>query len=660
MKIDFYWDELSLIRAYTTEPFLALDGLCLYKNQEQIDYNLGHFDEKGFEILITENYDFHSNYHIEYHGQNYEIVERLVVLNRSFDDNCVPDVTTLGSFYYYDHCLFRVWVPFAEKVRLMINGESHLMDLKDRYVFEIDLKGDYDSCAYYYEIKRHNQIYQAIDPFAYSSNANGELSYVINLDRVNHHRVSPELQLDDYQDCIIYETSVRDFSVDSHFENPATFKAMGKEGLTLDNQAIGFDYLKSLGVSHIQLMPIFDFVTVDENDKFAQYNWGYDPYQYNVIDGSYVLNPNDPYTRLNEFIDLVNSLHANNLHINLDVVFNHVYKYYNFPLNTLCPYYFYRYKNNLELSDGSFCGNEIRSESKFMHDYILLMVKRYLEIFDIDGLRFDLMSLIDNRTMNDIVSLCKSYKSDFILYGEGWVLPTVLKAEEQSNFDNYQKLNEVAFFNSEFRDSVKNYALGDLNQASNIKKLFGDQTLLKGNQSINYVECHDNFTFYDYMTKMCPQDDYDVKLAKAKLALSLILLAKGIPFIHSGQEFLRTKKGHDNSYNLPDSINRIDWNLKNQNLELVNYLKELIKFRSEHPNFKRGVNSTISLEDYYEVLVYKIDDYIVLFNPCPFYHLYNIEGRYQLIFNENGKVSMMVEDCVGVKEFSIAIAKRVD
>ena len=242
--------------------------------------------------------------------------------------------------------------------------------------------------------------------------------------------------------------------------------------------------------------------------KLNKYNWGYDPVQYNVCEGSYIKDINDPYARVNELISLVNTLHRADIRVNLDVVFNHVYKDQEFALNIMCPYYFYRYKDNMELSNGSFCGNEVRTEALFMRQYILLMIERYINIYDIDGLRFDLMGLMDIDTLKAIDKMTHHYKGDFMLYGEGWTMPTVLKSTRQSTIANAAKLENIAFFNPAFRDIVKGssfpdhrqeagYALGNVALTEKMKNLLlGDVNdgFIHPGQSINYVECHDNYT----------------------------------------------------------------------------------------------------------------------------------------------------------------------
>ncbi len=674
MKVSFYWDDQSSIKAYANEPFCLYSTLKIFNDSIQLDYKLEIISEFCIKLILYENYDFKGDYHVEYLNKKYLIEERMIVQSEWFDENMVPDIKTLGSFYSKEKTVFRVWAPLSKETTLVLNNQEFKMYQCDKGVYEYVAIGDYEKSPYYYLLEYNKEIKKCIDPFAYSSGVNESCSFVLDKDKFIKDRYKPLNKMNSYCDAIIYETSVRDFSIDSYFKHQGTFKGM-IEKRSLEDKTIGLDYLIELGITHLQLMPVFDFGSVDEVKKDS-YNWGYDPVQYNVVEGTYVNEIDNPYARVNELIELINVMHQNNIRVNLDVVFNHVYKLYRFSLNILCPYYFFRY-DDMKLSDGSFCGNEIRSESRFMRSYILEMIKRYIDIYDIDGLRFDLMSLIDTETINEAVKLSLSEKEEFMIYGEGWQMPSVLPAYMQSSIVNAGVLKKVAFFNPTFRDNVRGsnyldssesfgYAFGNVNGGEVMKRLLiGDKYggFSFPHQSINYVECHDNFTFFDKMKYNCPDDDERLNIKKAKLAIGLIMLSQGVPFLHSGQEFLRTKKGADNSYNLPDEVNHLDWKRKNRYLELVNYTKEMIDFRKKHDFLRlddyEEIVSISSFENYYEVLVYNIANLKILINPCPFYHLYDIEGEYRMIYNENGYDDVIISRCAGVPEFSIVILEKI-
>ena len=676
MKVNFYWDDISLIEAYANKPFDNIESIKIYRDGELVDYELEKIKTNRFHLHINDSYHMTSNYKIEYKNKSYDIEYRMIVQSDWFEDKMLPDIDSLGSFYHEDYTLFRVWAAFSDEVTLVLKGQQYPMRKGLKGVYEIRIDGNFDGAAYWYIIKRNNLFHRVVDPFAYGSGANAFCSYVLDVNKFKKGFIKPQNIINSYCDAIIYEISVYDFSPEKYFEYPHTFKALLEDNY-LDGEAIGLNYLKELGITHVQMMPIFDFGTVDEIKKDG-YNWGYDPVQYNVLDGIYIHKTFDPYSRINEFVEVVNKLHENNIRINLDVVFNHVYKLELFPFNYMCPYYFFRYKEDKTLSDGSFCGNEIRSEAKFVQAYILKMVERYIDIFDIDGLRFDLMGLIDLETINKIIDMSQKKKRDFMVYGEGWQMPTVLPSFSQATIYNASSLKKTAFFNPYFRDVIKGssfadhiedagFALGNLNNTEAAKRMLsGDKNdgFVTPSQSINYLECHDNYTFYDKMVYACPLDDEKTRIKKTKLALSLILLSQGIPFIHCGQEFMRTKDGLDNTYNNNTGVNDVDWQRKNKYLELVNYTRDLIRFRKRYPFLRLNnydeINKIVKFENYYEVLVYNIANFKILINACPFHHLYDIDSNCRQVYSERGRDDVRISKCVGVPEYSIVILELID
>ena len=673
MIVNFYWDDCNLIKAYANEPFLDLANLIVLADEQSLEFKITDLSEYSFKIILENDFDINKKYRVNYQNNEYFIIPRLITHSKWFEENMLVDVDTLGSFYTKEATTFKTWAPFAEAVYLVVDNLRQPMDVKEKAIYELVLEGDFDGKAYYFEILRNGKKLKAIDPFSYGSLLNAEASVVLDKEKFIKKNYCPNTYIYSNCDAIIYEASVKDFSHDEYFDNPSSFLGLCEEGHTLDKRPIGIDYLKYLGITHLQLLPIMDFATVDEKKKDS-YNWGYDPEQFNVCEGSYIVDIDNPYARVNELITLVNTLHKNDIRLNLDVVFNHVYKPKRFALNTLCPYYFFRFDGNALLSDGSYCGNEVRSEAKLMHNYILLMVKRYIEIFDIDGLRFDLMGLLDIDTIKDIEVLCKKYKKDFMLYGEGWCMPTVLNKFDQASLDNKSALDGIAFFNGRFRDVIKGldkpnipgFAIDNIALTNEVKDLLvGDyvSAYLKPEQSINYVECHDNLTFYDKIMKCFPKEEERVAIKKVKLALGLTILAQGIPFIHSGQEFLRTKKGLENTYNAGDEINHLDWKRAISYWGVVKYLKGLIKIRKKYAflrlNDYEQIKRAASFENYYEVLVYNIAHLKILINPCPYRHLYQIDSEYRLIYNENGLNDILLSRVVAVPEYSIVILEKV-
>lgn len=555
------------------------------------------------------------------------------------------DIKKLGSFYDKEKTIFRVFAPSSEKVFLVINNHKYEMH-KSNCTFEIGLKGNLECIKYHYE----NELgVKYRDPFAYFSDDND--SYVLDTNKFNKETVV----LNRIKDSFIYEVSVRDFSSAESFNGDPKkkFLSLTKDNLKINDYfMIGLDYLKNLGYTHIQLMPIFDF----DNDN-SEYNWGYNPTCYNYVKKDYVLDENNPYAYVNELRSAVNKMHENGLRVTLDVVFNHVYKAVNFDLEKMMPGSIFRYKDDGSLAAGTFCGNEIKSEDEFVRAYLIEMIERYIMLFDIDGVRLDLMGILDYETVNKIAEL-KKYKSDFIVYGEGWNMGDVLSEDLRASSLNAEKMDDVGFFNDFFRDTIINYCCGNSGIKEDVKKaLTGNNNNLKYYQSVNYVECHDNLTFYDRIQKAFPDEEEQKKINRCKLALALCIVARGIPFIHSGQEFLRTKNLVENSYNSSDEINKLDWDRRVKFNDVCDYVKQLIEFRKNSDLFT-GFDTNIYFNDYYECLVYHLNDLLIVINNCDYNHIYNDGNEYEVLFDVNGRCSYPRNN-VDVPACSLVILKKL-
>ena len=642
----FYLDDYRLIQTKDTAE-IANGDLAIFVDDKKIDYELKLVDN-NLEILLKE--DYKENLKVYFNGTNYPILPRFITHTRRFEEEYRIDLKQLGSFYNKEKTIFRLWSPLSLKAYVVLNDKEYKMDYLSGGLYELVIEGDFDLSLYHYKVLR-DKYYEFNDPFSILNKDNNN-SYVIDINKLLSERIHPE----DYKNISIYETSVRDFSSDKNvsFKYPKKFLGLIEEGLKLDGQEVGFDYLKGLGISHLQLMPVFSF-DLDSSD----YNWGYNPTSFNSLENSYFVSEN-PYEQLNEFILMINTLHKNNIRVNLDVVYNHVYRVNEFNLEKMLPYYFFRYKDG-KIGNASYCGNETRSEAHFLHEYLKLLCKRFVKLFDIDGLRFDIMSILDIDTINDIKQTCKSIKPDFLIYGEGWDMGDILIDSKKAMMANCKELKNVAFFNDVFRNTLRGrdindadaYLLGKTELKENVKNLLSG-SLNMGfdlNQSINYVECHDNFTLYDKLSR------YDIDIINVtKLALALTILSRGLPFIHSGIEFLRTKKGIDNSYNCDDDINLIDWQRKNKYIEVSEYFKALLRLRKSL-NYYFNDDLQVEFIDYYEVLIYKVENLYIFINPCIFKHIYVDGNEYEIIFNTNG-FTKIVTDGINIDAFSIVVAYK--
>nr|WP_242844609.1 type I pullulanase [Clostridium novyi] len=341
------------------------------------------------------------------------------------------------------------------------------------------------------------------------------------------------------------------------------------------------------------------------------YNWGYDPQNYNVPEGSYSTNPYDPLCRILELKKLVQKLHENNIGVNMDVVFNHMFHKHFINFEKIFPFYYFRYYENGKLSNGSGCSNDIASEHKMVQKFIVDSVSYWATEYHIDGFRFDLMGLHDIDTMNLIISKLKKINKNAMVYGEGWNLETTLSKENKAIQENSSRTPEIGFFNDTIRDSVKGNIFsskdkGFVNGKENLEDIIKfcimgcslDYKNFKAIysspfQSINYVSCHDNHTIWDKLELTNPDDSIEDKKDMLKLSLGILLSSQGVPFIHSGAEFCRTKQGISNSFNLPDEINNIDYNRKYDFKDIFYYVKSLINMRKNHPAFRMASKENI-------------------------------------------------------------------
>ena len=537
----------------------------------------------------------------------------------------------LGLTYNKTSSSFRIWSPPAEEAELILykEGENGTalknIGLKKGIngTWFTKLNGDWKGTFYVFRVKiKGRWSTEVTDPYAKAVGVNGKRAMVLNVNEtapvgwVNDN--SPAFSKHNIPtDAVIYELQIRDASIhaNSGIQHKGKYLGLTETGTkSNDGLATGLDHLKELGVTHIHLLPFYDYNSVDESkpDK-PKYNWGYDPVNYNVPEGSYSSNAYDAATRINELKKLIQTFHQNGLRIIMDVVYNHTALTEESNFNQLVPGYYYRHKKDGSFSNATACGNETASEMPMMRKFILESVLYWAREYHVDGFRFDLMGVHDIETMNLISDELHKIRMDIILYGEGWTagaspLPDSLRALKKNAF----KLHNIAVFSDDIRDGIKGsvfdimdkgFASGKPGMEESIK--FGivaagkhpqvdyskvnyskePYTAAPGNV-ITYAECHDNNTLWDKLLLSYP-DATKINLEKMQqLALTIVLTSQGIPFLHAGTEFLRSKKGIENSYNSSDSINAIDWDLKKENLAFTKYVEALIKIRKAHPAFR--------------------------------------------------------------------------
>lgn len=525
---------------------------------------------------------------------------------------------------------FTLWAPTAYKVRLNLyaSGEggepAEQLDMQpsDDGTWRIGIDRDLKGTFYTFQIQyQGNWLDETPGIWAKAVGVNGDRAAVIDLKETDpegwEEDRAPEQKM--YSDIILYELHHRDFSIapDSGIEHKGKFLALTETGTrTPEGQASGLDHLKELGVTHIHILPSFDYATVDETRlDDPQYNWGYDPKNYNVPDGSYSTDPTDPATRIREFKQMVQSLHRNGLRIVLDVVYNHTATVDQSNFTRTVPGYFYRQNPDGSYSNGSGCGNETASEREMVRRYIVESVKYWAREYHIDGFRFDLMGVHDIETMNRVREELSQIDPTIFIYGEGWLADdSPLPPDERAVRDNTRRMPGIAVFCDDFRDGVRGstfdehaagYASGNIEGhyeavkfgivgASEHPQIDYNGLLYSSlpyagapSQAVNFVASHDGYTVVDKLKLSVQGDRAEEELMPIdKLIHTILLTAEGVPFIRSGEEMMQDKQGEPNSFRSPDPVNRIDWSLKAKNRELFDYVRNLIALRKTHPAFR--------------------------------------------------------------------------
>lgn len=508
-----------------------------------------------------------------------------------------------------DRTTFRLWAPTARRVELVdltraSTPRTHAMRRDEEGGWSLTLPGDREGTVY--RFRRHGEdgrVVEFTDPHAVSVTANGRAGVVKRLTPWRGTRppaVEPGAE-------IIYEAHIRDLTI--HPGNGITrkgaFLGLTETGTrTPRGTPTGLDHLRSLGVTHVQLLPVFDFATVDETGDLgfnAQYNWGYDPQNYNAPEGSYSSDPHDPDARIDELRRLVDTLHDHGLRVIMDVVYNHVYDARTHPLALAEPDAYFRRGADGEFLDATGCGTETASEHPRMNEYIVNSVRHWATTYGIDGFRFDLMGIHDTVTMREVRRMLDEIDPTILVLGEGWVMGNHPAGVSPADLDHAPELPGIAMFNDSLRDVVRGdnfraavpgFATGaggrdearllydNLTGAGQVKNFATPA------QSLNYTEVHDNLTLFDKISAVLqargPVADEEI-VRRHQLALTIPYLAPGRVFLHAGQEFLRTKNGDDNSYTSPDSVNALDYDRADTYAGTVELVRQLNAFRRAHP-----------------------------------------------------------------------------
>lgn len=537
----------------------------------------------------------------------------------SFEEKYTYTGDDLGAAWTEEGTNFRVWAPTAESVVLKLykSGRDDADDLIEEVRMAPDVNGtwtarkngDLNGVYYTYSVLIDGVYREACDPYARTTGANGVRAMVVNLGKTNpkgwESDINPHAG-ETINDAVIYELHIRDFSsdTDSGIKNVGKFLSLTETGTkTAGGIPTGLDHIKNLGITHLQLLPIYDFGSVDETDSQNNlYNWGYDPVNYNVPEGSYSTDPYNGETRIIELKQAVKALHNNGISVVMDVVYNHVYDAQSFCFNQIVPGYFSRVNEKGIYSNGSDCGNDTASERSMVRKYIVDSVVYWAEEYHIDGFRFDLVGLLDIETINAIVGNVHKKRPDVIFYGEGWTMPSELSKSgyTMTTQENSRYTPEFAFFNDTIRDSLKGsvfydndcgFISGKSGTESTVSRCFlgADTWCGSPSQTINYVSCHDNLTLFDHIQSSRPEADKKTLIKMNNLAAAIYITAEGVPFMQAGEEMLRTKIREDgsfdsNSYSSGDKVNCLKWSdlEKSSHAQVYEYYKGLIAFRREH------------------------------------------------------------------------------
>ena len=601
---------------------------------------------KIYTFTIDKELDVYGKgYYLTYDGNDYPITLPVVFSTDEFEAQFTYKGDDLGAVWSKTGTTFRVWAPTASEVSVNLyqSGTDGTDDLIRTVPMTADVNGtwvatvneDLNGTYYTYAANVDGELREACDPYARTTGANGKRAMVIDLDSTDpegwNNDMNPHAG-EGINDAIIYEAHIRDLTVNSEANilNKGKYLGLTETGTkTLKGKATAVDHMVELGITHLHLLPVYDFGSVDETSAINRYNWGYDPVNYNVPEGSYSTDAYNGEVRVREFKQMVQSLHNRGISVVMDVVYNHVYSAADFCFNKLVPGYFSRMKDGV-YSNGSGCGNDTASERSMVRKYIVDSVLYWADEYHIDGFRFDLVGLLDVDTVNEIVETVHKTHPDVIFYGEGWSLSTNPTKEnvELATQINSKLTPGFAYFNDTIRDALKgsvfNTAAGFVSGAAGnetkIQRCFiGLDTWCKTPaQTINYASCHDNNTLFDRLRLSNSKDDEETIIKMNNLAAAIYMTAEGVPFMSAGEEMLRTKTNKDgtynsNSYNAGDTVNSIKWaTLEEQKYaDVYDYYRGLIAFRKAHPSLR--LDNAADIEANVSTIA-ELNDQVVGFN----------------------------------------------
>ncbi|MDE7185020.1 MAG: type I pullulanase [Lachnospiraceae bacterium] len=626
-----YSSQKNTIKVVTGTPITReLDNIFILKRSDGTEIpitgvKLANKDKNEYEVSIGADLsgleEISKNYSLFFDEYEYKVTMPSVYSSDKFETEYTYDGNDLGAVWSKEKTTFKVWAPTADKVQVNLyksgtEGTDDLIETLEmtkgeKGVWAAEKEGDLNGTYYTYRVTVDGSTTEACDPYAKTTGVNGNRAMVINMDATNPagwaEDRGPNAGMS-YTDSVIYELHVRDFSIDASSgisdKNKGKFLGLTEKGTTNETgQTTGLDYLTDLGVTHIHLLPSYDYATVDETKlDEPQYNWGYDPKNYNVPEGSYSTDPYNGDVRVKEMKQMIKTLHDNNINVIMDVVYNHVYDADKFCFNQLVPKYFSRTNADGTYSIGSGCGNDTASERSMVKKYIVDSVNYWADEYHIDGFRFDLVGLLDTDTINEVVNTVHEKHPDAVFYGEGWTMNTAVSKDgyTMATQANSAETPQFAYFSDTIRNLLKGdtfshestgFVSGKTGQEELLSKCFTATTdwCKSPTQTVNYASCHDNYSLMDKLSVSRKDASFEERTKMNNLAAAIYMTAEGIPLIHAAEELLREKLDKngepvENSYNSSDLVNSIKWsNLDKEAYRNVrDYYKGLIAFRKNH------------------------------------------------------------------------------
>ena len=636
-----------------------------------------------------------------------------VAMRSDYFDECWGYQGWLGHRLQGQVNEFKVWAPTAKKVELVVyktsdnqaavykefpmeKGEMYSHDHAKNTigVWSVEVPEDLAGKAYQYHVHFENQHFLTRDPYTIATSPDGKRSAIVaEQDKTVAgfkvcHGKEATWRLDNPNQTVIYEMHIRDISkspssgVAEHLRG--TFLGACQRG-TRNSQGdqTTFDYIRNLGINVVQLQPVSDrYKDYDENGQVT-YNWGYDPQNYNAPETSFSSNPDDPGQAIRDLKTMIQAYHDAGISVTLDVVYNHIYSTFDSAFQSTVPDYYYRMNPNGSFQNGTGVGSETASEHEMFRKFMIDSLRYWVEEFNVDGFRFDLMGIHDVTTMNIIREEMDKIDPRILLYGEGWDMGTGLMPEDKAKKDNAYQLPRIGFFNDTQRDAIKGaevygglkagFVSGQATEDIIAKAILGSSELgsyLTPTQVLNYVEAHDNFNLHDLLVDLHPDDDEVTRTKRIELATAMNLLMQGMAFMELGQEFSRTKlvgTGEEgqvlpsdrdramNSYNAPDAVNQVNWELISQHQESVDYIKQILRLKTSQKEFSYQTYEEIYKHVFVKeafagsgIVIFEIKDekhYEIIFNASGLpYYLENADHLRLLVGNSRHKRPFYVEN----------------